>query len=71
VVRGAKEVAKTLAGRARAARMAIVDGAAGAAWAPGGRPQAVFAFTVVGGRVAEIEIFADPESLRQLEVSLD
>jgi RNA polymerase sigma factor (sigma-70 family) len=71
VTRGAEAVAKILGGTARGARVAIVDGAAGAAWAPGGQPRAVFAFTVVGGKVAEIEVFADPESLKRLEVKLD
>jgi RNA polymerase sigma factor (sigma-70 family) len=70
VVRGAEAVAKVLAGGARGARPAIVDGAAGAAWAPGGQPRAAFAFTVVGGKVVEIEIFADQESLKRLEVKL-
>jgi hypothetical protein len=31
----------------------------------------VFAFTVVGGKVAEIEIFVDPDSIRRLAVKLD
>jgi RNA polymerase sigma factor (sigma-70 family) len=71
MTRGAQAVAKALAGSARGARVAIIDGAAGAAWAPGGQPRAVFAFTVVGGKVAEIEIFADPESLKRLEIKID
>jgi RNA polymerase sigma factor (sigma-70 family) len=70
VTRGAEAVGKVLAGSARGLRVAIVDGAAGAAWAPGGQPRAVFAFTVVGGKVAEIEIFADPESLKRLDLKL-
>jgi hypothetical protein len=32
---------------------------------------AAFAFTIVGGKVAEIEIFADPEALRRLDVRID
>jgi len=71
VIRGAEVVARVLVGTARGARPAIVDGAAGAAWAPGGQPRAAFAFTVLGGNVTEIEIFADPESLKHLEVKLD
>ena len=35
---GAAAVAKTFAGRARAAQPALVDGLAGAVWAPGGKP---------------------------------
>ena len=71
VVRGAEAVAKVLGRSARGARLAIVDGAAGAAWAPGGQPRAVFAFTVVGGKVAEIEIFADPDALKRFDVEID
>jgi RNA polymerase sigma factor (sigma-70 family) len=71
LMHGAEAVASVLAGRAQGARPAIIDGAAGAAWAPGGQPRAVFAFTVVGGKVAEIEIFADPDSLKRLQINID
>ncbi len=37
-VRGAPAVADTFSGRARLAQPALVDGAAGAVWDPGGRP---------------------------------
>jgi RNA polymerase sigma-70 factor (ECF subfamily) len=50
-------------------RPALVNGAAGAVVAPGGRPFAVMAFAVSGGRIAEIDILADPERLRELELS--
>ena len=36
----------TFAGRARAAQPALVNGAAGAVWAPGGQPRVVFGFTI-------------------------
>jgi RNA polymerase sigma-70 factor, ECF subfamily len=49
-------------------RPALVNGAAGAVVAPGGRPFAVMAFTVSGGRIVEIDILADPERLRDLEL---
>jgi ketosteroid isomerase-like protein len=65
-VRGARAVAGVFAGRARFARPALVEGAVGAVWAPGGRPRVVFAFTVRGGRVAEIRLLADPERLAEL-----
>ena len=67
-VRGAAAVAKTFSGRAQAARLALVDGAAGAAWAPGGQPRAVFGFTVARGKIVAIEILADPQTLSGLEV---
>ena len=44
-LRGARAVADSFRGRARGARPALIDGLAGAAWAPGGTARAVFAFT--------------------------
>jgi RNA polymerase sigma factor (sigma-70 family) len=69
-VRGAAAVAQTFAGRARAARPALVDGAAAAVWAPGGRPRVVVGFTIAEGRIVGIELLADPERLRQLDVTV-
>jgi len=65
-VRGAAAVAETFAGRARVAQPALVDGAVGAVWAPGGRPRVVFGFTITGGRIVAIDILADPARLHQL-----
>jgi RNA polymerase sigma-70 factor (ECF subfamily) len=70
LVRGASTVAATFAGRARGAAGALIDGAPGAVWAPGGRPRAVFDFTIVDGRIVAIEVLADPEHLAQLEITL-
>jgi RNA polymerase sigma factor (sigma-70 family) len=70
VVRGSSAVAKTFSGRAQAARIALVDGAVGAAWAPGGQPRAAFGFTVGDGKIVEIEVLADPETLKRLDVKL-
>jgi hypothetical protein len=39
-------------------------------WAPGGRPRVVFAFTISGGKIVEIDILADPARLRQLDLAL-
>jgi RNA polymerase sigma-70 factor (ECF subfamily) len=50
--------------------MALIDGAPGAVWAPGGRPRAVFAFRVVGDTVTEIEIVTEPAVVRSLQVEL-
>ena len=69
-LRGAQAVAGTFSGRARFARPALVDGAAGAVWAPGGQPRVVFGFTIAGGRIVEIEVLADPERLRQLDLEI-
>jgi RNA polymerase sigma factor (sigma-70 family) len=67
-VRGAAAVASSFAGRARAARPALVDGAPAAVWAPGGRPRVVVGFTIAGGRIVGIDLLADPERLRQLDL---
>jgi RNA polymerase sigma factor (sigma-70 family) len=67
---GAAAVAGSFAGRARAARPALIDGAAGLVWAPGGVPRVVFGFTIAGGRVVAIDVVADPERLSRLQVAL-
>jgi RNA polymerase sigma-70 factor (ECF subfamily) len=65
---GAEAVARTLLERGRPfaplARPAIVNGAAGAIVMPGRRPIAVVGFTVRNGRIAEIDIVANPDRLR-------
>jgi RNA polymerase sigma factor (sigma-70 family) len=76
VVRGAAAVAEqvlTAGGFGRLARMArpvLVNGAAGVVMATGGRPLAVVGFTVRGGRIVEIDILADPERLRRLDLAV-
>jgi len=69
-VRGASAVADTFSGRARAARPALVNGAAGAVWAPRGRPRVVFGFTITGGKIVEIDLIADPARLRRLDLAV-
>jgi RNA polymerase sigma factor (sigma-70 family) len=67
---GAPAVAGTFAGRARAARPALIDGAAGLVWAPGGVPRVAFGFTIADGRIVAIDVVADPERLSRLQVAL-
>jgi|SRR5581483_5674416 len=69
-VRGAAAVAETFAGRAAAAQPALVDGAVGLTWAPGGKPRAVFDLTIVGGRIVAIELILDREQVGALDVVL-
>jgi RNA polymerase sigma factor (sigma-70 family) len=69
-VRGAAAVAGTLAGRATAAKLALVDGMPGAVYAPGGLVRAVFTFHVVGDTIAEIEIVNDPTVVAMLHTEL-
>jgi RNA polymerase sigma-70 factor (ECF subfamily) len=68
-VRGASEVAATFARlRARAARPALIDGAAGVVWAMGGQPRVVFSFTIAGGKIAAIDLIADPVRIGQFDL---
>jgi len=69
-VRGADAVARTFAGRAKAAQPALIDGAFGLAWAPGGEPRVVFDLTISEGVIVAIEMLADPETLGSLELTL-
>ncbi|MDT4982175.1 MAG: hypothetical protein QOG07_4054 [Pseudonocardiales bacterium] len=65
---GAAAVAETFFGRARTAQSAVIDGAAGLVWAPGGRPRVVFGFTIENGKIVEIELLADPARLGELDL---
>jgi RNA polymerase sigma factor (sigma-70 family) len=69
-VRGASQVAQTFSGRARAARPALVEGTAGAVWMVEGRPRIAFAFTFQDGKIAAIDLLADPERLGELDLVL-
>jgi len=60
-LRGADAVARFLSGKARAARLVLVDGAPGWVWSLHGEPQVVFAFTVEDGLVTAIDIIGDRE----------
>jgi len=66
---GASAVAKIFNGQARDAVTVLVDGLAGAMWAPGGTPRSVLSFAVVDGKVASIEIVNDPAAIAALELA--
>ena len=71
LVRGARQVAvqaRNFARLASSARPALVNGAAGIVVAPRGRTVTVAGFTVVNGRIVEIDLIADPERLREMNV---
>jgi RNA polymerase sigma-70 factor (ECF subfamily) len=70
-IRGAVPVAETFKGRAQAAQLALVDGAAGLVFAPGGQPRVVFDFVIDEGRIIEISLIADPERIKALQLSLE
>jgi hypothetical protein len=52
------------------ARPALVNGTPGFVVAPGGRPFAVIGVTVSRGKIAEIDILADPARLRELDLTV-
>ena len=72
-LRGATAVlgqARRYAGLARFARPALVNGAAGVVVAPGGRPFAVIGITVARGKIVEMDVFADPTRVRDLDLTV-
>jgi len=68
---GAAAVARQVLARgtplAPLARPAVVNGAAGAVVEIGGKPFAVVSFAVRNGRIAEIDVIADPAKLSSLQ----
>lgn len=69
-VRGADAVARAFSGRAATARPARIGGQLGFAWAPEGRPRAVYLVTVHQGRIVELDLYADPVTLAEFDVVL-
>jgi RNA polymerase sigma factor (sigma-70 family) len=67
-VRGADAVAAMFFGRAKAAKVALINGVTGLVWAVGGRPRVVFSFTLTGGQITAIDLIGDPGTLSQLDV---
>jgi RNA polymerase sigma factor (sigma-70 family) len=73
IARGAREVAAralTFARLSPFVRPALVNGAAGVVVAPDGKPFSVMGFTVVGGKIVEIDAITDPERLRELDLAV-
>jgi RNA polymerase sigma-70 factor (ECF subfamily) len=69
VVEGAEAVARTFSGRAQAARLAWIDGVPGVAWFAGHDVQVAFSFTLAAdGRIAAIDLLADPVTLARTSV---
>ena len=62
------KLARSYAGPDREVRAATVNGAAGAVIFVGGRAAAVMGFVVRDGRVAAIDVLADPERIAKLDL---
>ncbi len=68
-LRGADAVARVFAGRAQAARAALVDGGLGLVVAPGGRLLMVLRLSMANGRITAIEALADRDALERLDLA--
>jgi RNA polymerase sigma-70 factor (ECF subfamily) len=67
-VLGGPEVARAFLRYAGGARLALIAGLMGAAWAPGGRPRGVLRFTIGDGRISMIDLLADPARIGALDI---
>jgi RNA polymerase sigma-70 factor (ECF subfamily) len=73
LIRGARVVARgALASseRARSTQVALVNGAAGLVMALHGRLHLVLAFTIADGRITEIDVIAEPDRVRRLDLAV-
>jgi len=73
LVRGARAVAEgalSFSRLSRFARPALVNGATGLVTVREGQPFSVMGFTVVCGKIVAIDILADPERLRRLDLAV-
>jgi len=67
---GATAVARTLAGRAYGAKLALIDGKPGIGWLPGDNLRGVMVFTFAGDRIAAIDLVGEPERLAAFDIQL-
>ncbi len=68
---GADAVARAFAGRARGARLALLDRMPGAIWMFHGELKAAFSFEIDGDRIRSIQMIGDPATLERLDVDFD
>lgn len=72
-IRGARTWARgaiAFAQQVRFAQPALVDGAAGLVMAPRGRLFRALRFTITSGKIVAVDVIADPERLRRLDVAV-
>jgi RNA polymerase sigma-70 factor (ECF subfamily) len=68
--RGSAVVARFFSGRAAGALPALIDGVVGAVVVVDGRTRIAMGFTIAGGRIVGIDAVAEPERLREMEVTI-
>ena len=54
----------------QSAQLALVNGAVGAVYAPGGQFRGVFSFKIRGMKIIEIDVLGDAVRLRRLEIAI-
>src|SRR5262249_7065139 len=72
-IRGARNWAKGAVAFAQAGRSMqpmLVNGAVGAVLAPGGKLARVLSFTIVDGKIAQVDIIADHGRLAELDLAV-
>jgi RNA polymerase sigma factor (sigma-70 family) len=68
---GARAVAEQFTvWRMGVAQLALIDGVPGAVWSHKGKPRVVFGFTIEDGKITGIELVADKERLRRLNIEI-
>lgn len=65
---GPHDVATVFSGRARATRVALIDGLAGLVWSQGTITRVAFDFSLVGGLISSIDMIADVDVLEELTI---
>ena len=71
-IRGAGNWAKgaiAFAQLAESLQLMLVDGFVGLVWAPRGKVRRVLRFTIMGGRITQADVIADPARLRDLDLT--
>ncbi|WP_188455717.1 sigma-70 family RNA polymerase sigma factor [Virgibacillus oceani] len=70
-IHGARAVAKMLmAGRAKAAHPALVNGSIGVAVAPSGNLLLALVLTYMGGKIVGVDVVRDPECIQELDITV-
>jgi RNA polymerase sigma-70 factor (ECF subfamily) len=72
-IRGARNWARGAVAFSQAARFAqpaLVNGAVGLVLAPRGRLFRALSLTIAGGKIVQVEVIADPERLRKLDLAV-